>query len=215
MILADKYNIDLARTRLRPPFREFATTKPLKAYAIACQLGLEEEKKIALSYKTSIHLCARQYPRDRIPSPHSSPLEVSKRDCGYFLPHRGDNPYHREILRWDSRWPGRAGRGEGEAGYGELSRGPQSHSRRSIAGLRISHPGVKNRIWDFRKRPRHSISHLFSSQLSQYFESDCLMQLPYVLLIRSPNDLFFVCNNLLLFRVCGFALTPSCDITQL
>ena len=56
MILADKYNIDLARTRLRPPFREFATTKPLKAYAIACQLGLEEEKKIASSYTTSIHL---------------------------------------------------------------------------------------------------------------------------------------------------------------
>ena len=56
LVLADKYDIKVARARLRSPFREYATTEPLRAYAIACRLGLEEEKKIASSYTTSIHL---------------------------------------------------------------------------------------------------------------------------------------------------------------
>jgi len=35
---------------------EFAKTEPLRVYAIACQLGLEDEMKIASSHTTSIYL---------------------------------------------------------------------------------------------------------------------------------------------------------------
>lgn len=56
LVLADKYDIEVARSRLRPSFREFATTEPLRAYAIACRLGLEDEMKIVSSHTTSIHL---------------------------------------------------------------------------------------------------------------------------------------------------------------
>ena len=56
LVLADKYDIEVARSRLRPSFREFATTEPLRAYAIACRLGLEDEMKIASSHTTSIYL---------------------------------------------------------------------------------------------------------------------------------------------------------------
>ena len=56
LILADKYDIEAARSRLRPLFIEFAKSEPLRAYAIACRLGFEDETKIASSYTTSIHL---------------------------------------------------------------------------------------------------------------------------------------------------------------
>ena len=56
LVLADKYEIRVAQVRLRPSLVEFAKTEPLRVYAIACQLGLEDEMKIASSYTTSIHL---------------------------------------------------------------------------------------------------------------------------------------------------------------
>jgi hypothetical protein len=56
LVVADKYDIEVARSRLRPSFKGLATTEPLRAYAIACRLGLEEEMKIASSHTTSIHL---------------------------------------------------------------------------------------------------------------------------------------------------------------
>ena len=56
LILADKYDIRVARSRLRSAFRQFATTEPLRTYAIACRLGFEDEMKIASSHTTSIHL---------------------------------------------------------------------------------------------------------------------------------------------------------------
>jgi len=46
LVIADKYNIGVARSRLRPLFMEFAVTEPLRAYAIACRLGLEDEKTL-------------------------------------------------------------------------------------------------------------------------------------------------------------------------
>ena len=56
LILADKYDIEVARSQLRASFREFAKAEPLRAYAIACRLGLEDEMKIASSHTTSIYL---------------------------------------------------------------------------------------------------------------------------------------------------------------
>jgi len=56
LVLADKYDIRAARSRLRPSFVEFAKTEPLRVYAIACRLGFEDEMKIASSHTTSIHL---------------------------------------------------------------------------------------------------------------------------------------------------------------
>ena len=52
LVLADKYDVEAAR----PSLAEFAKTEPLRVYAIACRLGLEEEKKTASSYTTSIDL---------------------------------------------------------------------------------------------------------------------------------------------------------------
>jgi len=56
LVLADKYEIEVARSRLRSSFMDFARFDPLRAYAIACRLGFEDEMKIASSYTTSIHL---------------------------------------------------------------------------------------------------------------------------------------------------------------
>jgi len=53
---ADKYDIEVARSRLRTSFKEFAVVEPLRVYAIACRLGLEDEMKVASSHTTSIHL---------------------------------------------------------------------------------------------------------------------------------------------------------------
>ena len=56
LLVADKYDIEVARSRLRSSFKGFAETEPLRAYAVACRLGLEDEMKIASSKTTSIHL---------------------------------------------------------------------------------------------------------------------------------------------------------------
>ena len=54
--LADKYDISVARSRLRLSLVEFAKKEPLRVYAIARRLGLEDEMRIASSHSTSIHL---------------------------------------------------------------------------------------------------------------------------------------------------------------
>ena len=54
--LADKYDIEAARSRLRPSLMEFAETEPLRVYAIACRLGFENEMKAALPHTASIDL---------------------------------------------------------------------------------------------------------------------------------------------------------------
>ena len=56
LVLADKYDVEVARVRLRASFVGFAKTEPLRAFAIACRFGLTEEMKIASSHTTSIHL---------------------------------------------------------------------------------------------------------------------------------------------------------------
>jgi len=56
LVAADKYDIEVARSRLRASFKEFAVVEPLRVYAIACRLGLEDEMKIASSHTTPIHL---------------------------------------------------------------------------------------------------------------------------------------------------------------
>ena len=56
LVLADEYNIEVARAQLRSSFIEFAKTEPLRAYAIACRLRLTDEMKIASFHTTSIHL---------------------------------------------------------------------------------------------------------------------------------------------------------------
>ena len=56
LFLADKYDIEAARSRLRPSLMKFAKTEPLRAYAIACRLGFEDEMKIVSSHTTSINL---------------------------------------------------------------------------------------------------------------------------------------------------------------
>ncbi|KAF9643895.1 hypothetical protein BDM02DRAFT_1281339 [Thelephora ganbajun] len=56
LVLADKYDIGVARSQLRRSLSEFARTEPLRVYAIACRLGFEDEMKIASSRTTSIHL---------------------------------------------------------------------------------------------------------------------------------------------------------------
>ncbi|KAF9789487.1 hypothetical protein BJ322DRAFT_538451 [Thelephora terrestris] len=56
LVLADEYNIEAARVQLRSSFLEFARIEPLRAYAIACRLGLTDEMRIASSHTTSIHL---------------------------------------------------------------------------------------------------------------------------------------------------------------
>ena len=56
LILADKYDIEVVRSGLRPSFTELAKIEPLRVYAIACRLGFEDEMKIASSHTLSINL---------------------------------------------------------------------------------------------------------------------------------------------------------------
>ena len=56
LVLADKYDIDVARSRLRASFGGFIEADPLRAYAIACRFGLADEMKIASSCTRLIHL---------------------------------------------------------------------------------------------------------------------------------------------------------------
>lgn len=58
LVLTDKYDIKLVRSRLRSSLMGFTTTEALRTYAIACRLGLEDEMKIAASHTTSISLSA-------------------------------------------------------------------------------------------------------------------------------------------------------------
>lgn len=54
--VAEKYNVAVARSRVRRLLVEFAKTEPLRVYGIAYRLGYEEEMKIASSHSISIHL---------------------------------------------------------------------------------------------------------------------------------------------------------------
>ena len=56
LVVADKYDIEAARVRLRTLFAELVKTEPLRAYAVACRFGLTDEMKIASSHTTSLHL---------------------------------------------------------------------------------------------------------------------------------------------------------------
>ena len=56
LVLADKYDIQVARSRLRSSFTGLIETDPLRAYAIACRYGWGDEMKVASSHTTSIHL---------------------------------------------------------------------------------------------------------------------------------------------------------------
>ena len=56
LILADKYDIETARSRLRPSLVEFAKTEPLRVYMIWCRLRFEDEMKITPLRTTSIDL---------------------------------------------------------------------------------------------------------------------------------------------------------------
>jgi hypothetical protein len=56
LIIADKYDIGVARLRLRSSLKKFTITEPLRSYAIACRFGFEDEMRIASSHTTSIHL---------------------------------------------------------------------------------------------------------------------------------------------------------------
>ena len=47
LTLVDKYEVTIARSRIRPTLMEFADTDPLRTYAIACKLGSQEEMKVA------------------------------------------------------------------------------------------------------------------------------------------------------------------------
>jgi len=56
LVLTDKYDIKVAQSRLRPFLAGFAKTEPLRVYAIACRLGLEEEMKTSASNMTSTQI---------------------------------------------------------------------------------------------------------------------------------------------------------------
>jgi hypothetical protein len=56
LAITDKYDIPVVRSRMRSLFKRFAVAEPLRAYAIACRLGLEYEMKFASSHTMSIHL---------------------------------------------------------------------------------------------------------------------------------------------------------------
>ena len=53
---ADKYDVEVARVRLRASSVGFDKTEPLRAYMIPCRFRLTEGMKIASSRKTSIRL---------------------------------------------------------------------------------------------------------------------------------------------------------------
>lgn len=56
LVLADKYDIQVARSRLRSSFTGLIETNPLRSYAIACRYGWADEMKVASSQTTPIHL---------------------------------------------------------------------------------------------------------------------------------------------------------------
>ena len=54
--IANAYKIEVAQSRLQSSLVEFAKTEPLRVYAIACRLGLENEMKIASKHTLPINL---------------------------------------------------------------------------------------------------------------------------------------------------------------
>ena len=56
LIIADKYNIEGARDRLRESLHKFIKEEPLRAYAIASRFGFDEEMDIAAPLTTNINL---------------------------------------------------------------------------------------------------------------------------------------------------------------
>jgi hypothetical protein len=56
LALTDKYDIEAARSQLRISLLGFARSEPLRVYAVAYQLGFQDEMKIASSYAMSINL---------------------------------------------------------------------------------------------------------------------------------------------------------------
>ncbi|KAF9780968.1 hypothetical protein BJ322DRAFT_987905, partial [Thelephora terrestris] len=58
LVIADKYDIDGARTELRLRLAKFMKAQPLRVYAIASRFGFEEEAEAASSLTTGIYLPA-------------------------------------------------------------------------------------------------------------------------------------------------------------
>jgi hypothetical protein len=56
LALTDKYDIEAARSQLRISLLGFARSEPLRVYAVAYQLGFQDEMKIASWYAMSINL---------------------------------------------------------------------------------------------------------------------------------------------------------------
>ena len=56
LIIADKYDIDGARGRLRESLNKFAQEAPLRAYAVASRFGLDEEMNTIAPFTTCINL---------------------------------------------------------------------------------------------------------------------------------------------------------------
>ena len=55
-IIADEYNIEGVRVRLREPLNKLMKEEPLRVYAIASRFGLEEEAEAAASLTTGVYL---------------------------------------------------------------------------------------------------------------------------------------------------------------
>ena len=58
LVIADKYNIESARARLREPLKKFIKEAPLRVYAIAVRFGFDEEAETAASLTTGVFLPA-------------------------------------------------------------------------------------------------------------------------------------------------------------
>ena len=56
LVLADRYDIETVRLRLRPSLVEFAETGSPRAYAIACRPGFEDEVKVPSSHTAPIDI---------------------------------------------------------------------------------------------------------------------------------------------------------------
>ena len=58
LVIADKYNIEGARARLREPLKKFIKEAPLRVYAIAARFGFDEEAEAAASLTIGVFLPA-------------------------------------------------------------------------------------------------------------------------------------------------------------
>ena len=96
LILADKYDIEVARVRLRSSLRKFTVTEPLRAYAVACRLGFGEEKQIAPWHTAFVHLPGL----DELPEEFNH-IPATEYHCLILLHSR----YRKEITGISSRTP--------------------------------------------------------------------------------------------------------------